>query len=130
MEILSVINEAIKHPETLELANLEAAIKKTSQDIGAIRDALGTDVEKTLSVPLLRKDLDQINSELTENLAATSKDIDRIYDQTKWFLGLMGTMAIGILGLAISNFFQIRREQPRELPSKKPQNKPTAGGVK
>jgi hypothetical protein len=28
MEILSVINEAIKHPETLELANLEAAIKK------------------------------------------------------------------------------------------------------
>jgi hypothetical protein len=126
MEILSVINEAIKHPETLELANLEAAIKK---DVPGYWSHPG-DVEKTLSVPLLRKDLDQINSELTENLAATSKDIDRIYDQTKWFLGLMGTMAIGILGLAISNFFQIRREQPRELPSKKPQNKPTAGGVK
>ena len=76
----------------------------------SIQAALGSDLERSLSVPLLRKDLEQLKTQLNERTTAASKEIDRIYDQNKWFLGLMGTMALGLLGLAVSNFLQSRNE--------------------
>lgn len=31
--------------------------------------------------------------------------IDRMYDQNKWFIGLIFTIALSVLGMSASNFF-------------------------
>lgn len=32
--------------------------------------------------------------------------VARVYDLTKWFVGLMFTMALGLIGLAVTNFLK------------------------
>ena len=107
--ITNTIESANINPETLEIAKISAHLQLLSTDIESIKDAFGSEIEKSLSVPLLRKDLIQLKNQIDSRTAAASKEIDRIYDQNKWFLGLMGTMAIGLLGLAVSNFLQARK---------------------
>lgn len=108
--VSATLDKAAKAPNSLNNAKLSAELETFSLELKAIKSALGSDLERSLSVPLLRKDLVQLQAQLNERTAAASKEIDRIYDQNKWFLGLMGTMAIGLLGLAISNFLQSRKE--------------------
>lgn len=107
--VSTTLNTASRHPESLETAQLAAQLQKVALDVNAISSALGSDLERGLSVPLLRSDLAQLEHLLDARTEAATKEIDRIYDQNKWFLGLMGTMAVGLLGLALSNFLQTRR---------------------
>jgi DNA-binding ferritin-like protein len=110
LESLSqAVETARKNPGSLSLASLDAEIRRVGTQVDAVTAALGVDVERTLSVPLLRKDIQQIQEQVDQRTATASKEIDRIYDQNKWFLGLMGTMALGLLGLAVSNFLQARK---------------------
>lgn len=86
-------------------------VHQLEADIATIQEALGSDIERTLSVPLLRNDLNQLDEKVTENSTTAIKQIDRIYDQNKWFIGLMATMSVGLLTLAISNFLQGRNSE-------------------
>jgi predicted PurR-regulated permease PerM len=65
--------------------------------------------QKALSMPLLRNDLENLKKTYNEDIEVMAKNIDRVYDQNKWFIGLMFTMAVGLIGLAISNFLQAKR---------------------
>lgn len=112
LEKLSAFNQIIRGaPQMLHEAELSAQITLLQENVDSIRAALGSDLERSLSVPLLRKDLVQLEAQVRERTTAASREIDRIYDQNKWFLGLMGTMAVGLLGLAVSNFLQARRDE-------------------
>jgi len=109
------ITKAGENPDALKAANTDVILQKTSRDIEAIHSALGSDLERTLSVPLLRKDLEEIQKRLNERAATTARAIDRIYDQNKWFLGLIAMMAVAVVGLAVSSVFssvlQSRKEK-------------------
>jgi hypothetical protein len=105
------IAKVAENPDAMKAVGTDALLQKTSKDIEAIQSALGPDLERTLSIPLLRKDLEEIQARLNERAASTSTEIDRIYDQNKWFLGLMATMAIAVIGLAVSNVLQSRGEK-------------------
>jgi len=108
--IQETLDAATNDPNALATVGFQAEIRRISTELKSLRDALGSDIERTLSVPLLRKDVQKIEEQLEEGTTAASKEIDRIYDQNKWFLGLMGTMAVGLFGLAISNLLQTRRK--------------------
>ena len=86
---------------------LRSQLQEMQNNIKVINDAIIEDPAKALTVPMLRNDLAELEEELTDIRTAAAKDIDRIYDQNKWFIGLMLTMAVGFVGLAISNFVQI-----------------------
>jgi hypothetical protein len=90
-------------PEKVELAKVETDISALQSHVARLEDAIGQSPEKALSVPLLRKDIDNLKE-------TTQAEVTRVYDQNKWFLGLVGTMALGVLGLAISNFLQLRKK--------------------
>ena len=103
--------EVKEDPQALSITNLEADVKQVSQELTSLKEALGSDFELALSVPLLRKDIQKIEEQLVQKTESSSNEIDRIYDQNKWFLGLMGTMALGLIGLAFSNFLQTRKKE-------------------
>lgn len=42
------------------------------------------------------------------DLVGTRREIERVYDLSKWFIGLMATMAVGILGLAVGNLVKTK----------------------
>jgi hypothetical protein len=51
-----------------------------------------------------------VKTNYQRDIESYNKQIDRIYDLNKWFIGLMFTMAIGLIGLAISNFMQAQKK--------------------
>ena len=85
-------------------------MKNISKRLDDLDAAIMNNPDKALSVPLLRRDLDTLKIEYQKDIDSSGKQIDRIYDQNKWFIGLMFSMAIGLIGLAISNFIQARKK--------------------
>ena len=103
---LQVITSLPKGAEwKVEASQLSHKLNDVSDRMSALESALTVNPSKALSVPILRKDLDNTEKYLHAELAQTKAEIDRIYDQNKWFIGLMFTIALSVLGLAVSSFF-------------------------
>ncbi|TMN94311.1 hypothetical protein [Pseudoalteromonas sp. S558] len=88
----------------IEVSKVSESVSKIDVKLAALESALTLNPEKALAIPILRKDLDNAKESLRTELLQTKSEIDRIYDQNKWFLGLMFTMALSVLGMAISSF--------------------------
>lgn len=90
----------------LQLVQLETKVDELfsrMQIIDVIETAIQESPERAMSIPMLRRDLTALQGDLRDGNLATRAEIDRIYDLGKWLLGLFGTMAIGILGIATTN---------------------------
>ena len=83
-----------------DLAALDARIQ-------ILEDGLLENPEKALSIPLMRKDIQKIEHSHQENSKAMTQNINRVYDQNKWLIGLMFT---GLISLAVSSFIQVRKK--------------------
>ena len=88
-----------------EISKLSHQVSNISERMTALESALTVDPSKALSVPILRKDLDSAEKNLRSELTQTRSEINRIYDQNKWFIGLMFTIALSVLGMAVSSMF-------------------------
>ena len=107
------LESLIASSENIELAALKLEVERQSKELLTLKEALGDDVEKALSVALLRKDLEAIKSNHEELLDSTGRSVDRVYDQNKWFLGLMATMSLSVVGLTFSVFSSRRKENEK-----------------
>lgn len=96
-------------PANVEVARLATQVDGLRAEVKQLTDAVGQSPEKALAVPLLRKDMDNLREGYRHDLDATQSEMNRVYDLTKWFLGTVVTMALALLGLAVSNFLQLRR---------------------
>jgi hypothetical protein len=109
-EIQSAVGKiATMRPETLRIATLSAELDSVRAQVDKLDDAIGQSPEKALAIPMLKKDVDDLKDDYRRDTDNTQGEINRVYDQNKWFIGLMFTMALGLLGLAVSNFLQLRR---------------------
>jgi hypothetical protein len=77
------------------------------KDLDDVHDILRA--QEGIALPLLRQDLENLKTSYQRDIDSSKRETDRMYDQNKWFIGLMFSMAIGLIGLAISNFVQARR---------------------
>lgn len=91
---------------SVELAAIKKIVEKLRSNYQTIETAIVENPQRAMSLPILRRDIDALGSDLRGDLAATRKEIDRMYDWSKWFVGLMATMALSVLGLAIVNFLK------------------------
>lgn len=110
---------ALSQPDTTtdslkQIAAMKEDVARLSERIKAIDAAIVENPTKALSVPLLRQDLENLKGNYQSDREKSTKEIDRIYDQNKWFIGLMFTMALGIIGLAVSNFIQAKKPKATE----------------
>ena len=89
------------NPQTeIRLANLE-------RKLGTIEQTIMDDPTKALQLPLLRRDLEAVKETTLQANATTKQSVDQIYDLNKW---LLGSMAVGVILLALSHFFRKRGE--------------------
>jgi hypothetical protein len=96
-------------PGAPHLVAIQGSLRDARSRLDLLEKAFIPNPEYALSVPLLRKDFENLRAELVRDHEETGKTIDRMYDQNKWFVGLMFSMAVGLIGLAISNFFHARK---------------------
>lgn len=96
----------------MRLATMEVEIQQLNEQQAVINTAIGESTAKTISLPLIRQDIEFIKSRQDAVLADAREQIDRIYDQNKWFIGLMITIAIGVIGLAVGNLYQAGKKSP------------------
>ena len=94
-----------------------AALKDVTEDIDGrlshLEAALGQDPASALSIPLLKRDVQGLRDASDALEGEIDKQVDRIYDQNKWFIGLMLTFAIALIGLVVSNLLQLAKKSDR-----------------
>ena len=98
-------------PITKELTKLSQSFTVLETRFSRIEKVILDDPSKALETIILRKDLQNLRESNQTDLTSVRSEIDRVYDLNKWLVGLMFTMAIGILSLAISNFFRQKKEE-------------------
>jgi hypothetical protein len=94
-----------------ELIALQTDLAAIATRLNALEQAILDNPAKAIALPLLNQDVLNIREKQQTDVQTIRSDIAQIYDLGKWFIGLMFTMALGILGLAISNF--LPKRQPR-----------------
>lgn len=88
----------------IEISKVESRLSSIETVQSMILKSIGENPEKALSVPLMRKDIEHLR-EIFENEINTTRDsVDRIYDQNKWFIGLLIPLAVSVLGMSASSF--------------------------
>nr|WP_289622793.1 type I restriction enzyme HsdR N-terminal domain-containing protein [Alcanivorax sp.] len=93
------------HEWKAEVVEIKHNISLISARLDALEGALTVNPAKALAVPILRKDLDNTEKNLKAELSQTRAEIDRMYDQNKWFIGIMFTIALSVLSMVASSFF-------------------------
>lgn len=109
VRLLEQASGASQAPGTDQIASLASEVTSLQAEMKALDDAIGQSPDKALAVPLLQRDVDNMRESNREELVSTQAEIDRVYDQNKWFIGLMFTMAVGLVTLAVSNLLQVRK---------------------
>jgi len=90
---------------TLELAAIQERLLRLDE---AITDT----PEEAVSTVLLRRDVEEIRKASDATARAIGRDIDRVYDMTKWLFGLFLTMALSILSLALTALAKTAPKEP------------------
>ena len=107
-EVHQLIETASReHPATLQIAKVAADVDVLKSQMKELDDAIGQNPSKALAVPLLQKDVDDFKDTYRRDIDTTQGEINRVYDQNKWFIGLMFTLALGVIGLAVTNLVQV-----------------------
>jgi phage terminase Nu1 subunit (DNA packaging protein) len=127
----SAVDNASKLPATVkqspelskvqvQLAALQNDVRGLKKEVDGLRissDKLNglllSDVNKALSVPLLRDDLESFRTLTQHDLDSVRADIAKTYDINKW---LMGLIAAGLLTTIVNNILQSRRGRETTRP--------------
>lgn len=109
------INDVIKIPNdtiiAVKLKEQEGNYVQLLKRLTNMEKAVLQDPAKALEMPLLRKDFDHLKKTYEIDSISLKNEVSRIYDLNKWFIGLMFSMAIGIISLAILNFIKSSKKE-------------------
>ncbi len=75
-----------------------------------LNETMANDPEKAVGVLLLNEKLRNLEASERKDIAALNDQISRVYDVTKWVLGFMATIVVGVF-LSIATGFLRRNEK-------------------
>lgn len=67
--------------------------------------------EKAVSIPLLKRDLENVQTNFSTELNSVKHDIDKLYDSMKWMGGLLFALLISLIGISFNNIFFKKKEE-------------------
>lgn len=103
------LKAAMTKTDGVSQAVLGEAVKRLEKRMTVLEEGVSSNPEKALSIPLLRKDVTILERSVANDVSALRREVDRVYDQGKWFIGLMVTMLLTIIGLAVSTLVSTRK---------------------
>ena len=93
---------------TLGINNLRDKVKDLEKQINTINEAIMQSPEKALNIPMLRKDVNALKLQYENTTKSLEREIRSAYEIIKWVLG---TILLGILGIAASVFIAVREKK-------------------
>lgn len=103
------------------MATVESNQESLNRRLAVIEQAILDNPEKSLELTLMRKEIENIKEANRLDTEQTNKLIERLYSQNNWFIGLIFTIALSLVGLAVSNFVK----KPEPTAKKKRENAQT-----
>ena len=113
LDQLSDIVESAPPPSS-DLAAVLKKVDSSNERISNIEQVILDNPQKALQLILMRTELDSLKTQIDSDSVRTARDIERIYDMTKWFIALMFTIALGVLGLAVGSIVSGRKAPSEE----------------
>ena len=106
-EILMLQNSIMELPKGEESQSVESRVfgerlSKLEQEIRSLRELLFDNPEATVTIPLIKKDVES----LARENEALRRELDRQSSSTRWFLGILITLSVGLLGLVVNIFLK------------------------
>jgi len=92
------------------MASVEKSVGDLDFRMDRLEQVILQDPAKALEIPLLRNQMESLKESEQSDLVSVHQEIAQVYDLNKWFIGLMFTMALGIIGLAITNFIKVGKK--------------------
>lgn len=96
----------------LKAAGLEAVYKQvttTAERLDKLETVFAADLDRALSIPLLRQDLDNLRDEQTRAMAAMSAELTRATTHVTWGIGVISA---AVLGFVLPNIFPKKQITP------------------
>jgi hypothetical protein len=69
----------------------------------AIEKVVVDNPQKAIALAAFRKDLDGLQAAMTLQLEQLKRENDRMYDLTKWIVGIMSLVSVSLIGVALGN---------------------------
>lgn len=112
---IAVVPPAIEGQQRLEIAAIDAKISSVSKRLEQLESAISNDPVKALSLPLLRRDYENLSRTLVQDRASYKEDMSRIWQFL--FLILSGVGSIGV-GISVWLFRSANNKPDKTLVSK------------
>lgn len=80
-----------------EIVSLRVSGQQLDERMKRLEDAISAAPDKALSIPMLRKDVDQLESTVAANRTASLEELGRMSTFNVWFLGLIGTLGVTLM---------------------------------
>jgi hypothetical protein len=78
---------------------------KLQKDVETLNQIILNSPEKAISIPILKIEMKNQKEQNEKEIKSIKDDITRVYDMSKWIIGLVFTMLVSIIVLNISNLF-------------------------
>ncbi len=88
----------LSKPDLLKTATLAKDIQAIKDELKGIKKSIYDNPEKALTLPLINKELEL----LKETNIRIRSEVNRVYDLSKWFIGTLIAMTVGLLGAIVS----------------------------
>jgi hypothetical protein len=92
-----------------DLARLRGEVAAVRGRVDTLDHVILTDPTGALELVLMARDVTQLQESIKATEANVRRDIDRVYDITKWVIGIMITIG---LGNGLANFVALMRSRP------------------
>lgn len=93
--------------KTVELSVLKSTVNVIDERLKVLERSISDNPEKALSIPMLRKDQENMAKSIDSNKLAVSEELTRIYDQQKWILGGIGTVLFAAITALLSVLYKM-----------------------
>ncbi len=110
-QIQAILKLPAEAQTTAELKRLADEVTAISGKYDILSTAISDNPARAVSVPLLRKEIEHMQQRQRDGLLASQQQIDRVYEQNYWFIGLMVTLSVGLIGIAAGNLYRSTKEQ-------------------
>jgi len=95
---IGLIGSAIEDSNDVQIGTLAKEVVSTRTEVAALKNLILQDPEATLTLPLLKKDINQLN----DSYISMRNDMNNMVGLSKWFIGSLITITVGLIGLVIT----------------------------